>query len=123
MRYFQVSRPGNDPILIPFQNAPCPAGRNANGCAQKILKIKNALRAEIDAVKKGGSIATAGASYATPKKTGGRKRKTATDEDSEGTPKKRGRAKKNADPEMEAEVTVKNEPEGELSIEEEEEEV
>jgi hypothetical protein len=106
-------------MLRHSQNAPAPAGRNTNGCAQKMIKIKNALRAEIDAVKKGESTAIAGGSDATPKKTGGRKRKTAIDDDREDTPKKRGRAKKNAVPDVEMEVKVKNEPKGELDIEEE----
>jgi hypothetical protein len=39
------------------QNAPIPAGRNANGCSQKINKMKTTLRADIDALKAGEPIA------------------------------------------------------------------
>ncbi|KAF1916185.1 hypothetical protein BDU57DRAFT_529301 [Ampelomyces quisqualis] len=102
---------------IDFHSAPAPAGRNASGCSQKMGKIKKALQAEIDAIQNGGSIAAS--IEATPKKTGGRKRKpAATGDDGEPTPKKRGRAKKTAtsEPEVKKEVSVKDEPEGESDL-------
>jgi hypothetical protein len=101
-----------------LQNSPAPVGRNANGCVQKMFKIKIALRAEIDAIKNGDPLAPA--AEATPKKAAGRKRKAATDEDGEVTPKKRGRAKKNAAPKAESEVPVKDEFEDECRVEIEE---
>jgi len=103
-------------LLTHYQNAPAPAGRNASGCMQKIFKIKNAYRAEIDAIKNGESLE--GVAESTPKKAaGGRKRKAAKDEDGEDTPKKRGRAKKNTAAEPESEAVIKDEPEGEVEVE------
>jgi hypothetical protein len=109
------------------QNAPVPAGRNVNGCRQKINKTKLALKPEIDALKAGSPIAAA---ITTP--TGGtptkkaatpRKRKPKTDDegnDAEITPKKgRGRPKKKAaTPEIEIEedqedLGIKSEVHGE----------
>jgi hypothetical protein len=76
-----------------------------------MFKIKNAFRAEIDAIKSG--VAIEGPVDATPKKTPARKRKgAAADDDGEDTPKKRGRAKKSAAPE----AAVKDEPEGEQKL-------
>jgi hypothetical protein len=77
-------------------------------------KIKKALQPEIDAIKNGDTLEAA--MDTTPKKGGGRKRKTpTTDENGEGTPKKRGRPKKNAVKE-ENKTPVKNEPEDELDL-------
>jgi hypothetical protein len=101
--------------LTHLQNAPAPVGRNANGCVQKMFKIKNALRAEIDAIKNGDPLAPA--AETTPKKAGVRNRKATADEDGLATSKKRGRAKKHAAPEAESHVPVKDEPEDEFEIE------
>ncbi|KAF9696751.1 hypothetical protein EKO04_005590 [Ascochyta lentis] len=63
---------------IDFSNAPVPAGRNASGCVQKIGRVKNALRKEIDALeveKKG-------------------KRKVESEDDVEGEQKQIKKAKK-----------------------------
>jgi hypothetical protein len=76
-----------------------------------MFKMKQALRAEIDAIKNGESVVAS--TENTPKKAAGRKRKVATDEDGEPILKKRGRAKKKAvvEPEPESEALVKDEPE------------
>jgi hypothetical protein len=68
-----------------IQTAPAPADRNADGCRQKMNKIKIALRAEIDAIKNRES--NEASADITPKKAAGRKRKaTPTDNDGELTP-------------------------------------
>ena len=93
------------------QNAPVPAGRNVNGCRQKINKTKLALKPEIDALKAGSPIAAAVTTPAggTPTKKAATplKRKPKTDDEGntgEVTPKKgRGRPKKNKEPTPEAE--------------------
>ncbi|CAN9215463.1 unnamed protein product [Alternaria alternata] len=114
-------------VQLDYNNAPVPAGRNVNGCRQKINKTKLALKPEIDALKAGSPIAAA---ITTP--TGGtptkkaatpRKRKPKTDDegnDAEITPKKgRGRPKKKAaTPEIEIEedqedLGIKSEVHGE----------
>jgi hypothetical protein len=76
-----------------------------------MFKMKQALRAEIEAIKYGESMVASTGN--TLKKASGRKRKAAADEDGEATPKKRGRAKKNAvvEHESESEALMKNEPE------------
>jgi hypothetical protein len=87
------------------QIAPVPAGRNVNGCRQKINKTKLALKPEIDALKAGSPIAAAVTTPAggTPTKKAAtpRKRKPKTDDEGntgEVTPKKgRGRPLKEAE--------------------------
>ena len=108
------------PTANTSQTAPVPEGRNANGCRQKINKIKIALKPELDALKAGEAIADPAPASPTKKPTTPRKRKTKTDEDgttSEATPKKaRGRPKKKAvTPEAEEDpenIVVKGEYEG-----------
>ncbi|KAH8634346.1 hypothetical protein IG631_09746 [Alternaria alternata] len=93
------------------QIAPVPAGRNVNGCRQKINKTKLALKPEIDALKAGSPIAAAVTTPAggTPTKKAATPRKRKPQTDNEGntgevTPKKgRGRPKKNKEPTPEAE--------------------
>ncbi|KAI8938765.1 hypothetical protein NX059_004631 [Plenodomus lindquistii] len=87
---------------IDYNNAPIPAGRNANGIRQKINKLLIALKPELDALKAGEPLPTV---EGTPKKTATpRKRKGKGDDmgDADASPKKRGRAKKNATPEVQA---------------------
>jgi hypothetical protein len=83
------------------KNAPAPAGRNANGCAQKMFKTKNALRAEIDAIKNGDPIEASAPAESTPKKAAStsktpRKHKGKADGegDANATPSKRVRKQK-----------------------------
>ncbi|KAH8727967.1 hypothetical protein GQ44DRAFT_770026 [Phaeosphaeriaceae sp. PMI808] len=92
---------------IDYANAPAPAGRNPNGCSQKMNKIKIALRAEIDAIKNGGAAEPQ--TKDTPKKAAGRKRKSAAvEDDSDISPKKRERTKSaSAEGEDEIKVTCK----------------
>ncbi|KAL1794387.1 hypothetical protein ACET3X_007808 [Alternaria dauci] len=93
-------------IQIDYNSAPVPAGRNANGCRQKINKTKLALKPEIDALKAGLPIAAAFTSPVdgspTKKAVTPRKRKPKADDEGntgEVTPKKaRGRPKKNKEP-------------------------
>jgi hypothetical protein len=93
------------------QIAPVPAGRNVNGCRQKMNKTKLALKPEIDALKAGSPIAAAVTTPAggTPTKKAATPRKRKPKIDDEGntgevTPKKgRGRPKKNKEPTPEAE--------------------
>jgi hypothetical protein len=110
---FNVSAQPRPPICeIVFINvqqaAPVPAGRNVNGCRQKINKIKAALKPELDALKAGTPIA--GPVDTTPTKKAATPRKCKTKADDEGneaeiTPKKgRGRPKKTVpSPEVEQE--------------------
>ncbi|KAH7091257.1 hypothetical protein FB567DRAFT_518293 [Paraphoma chrysanthemicola] len=106
---------------IDFANAPAPVGRNSNGCAQKMAKVKKTLQPEIDAIKNGQVIEGSGDAAPAAKKAGGRKRKVKDDDDgaaeNEGA-KKRGRAKKKAEsePEPKEEPVVKDEPEAEADI-------
>ncbi|KAI4640028.1 hypothetical protein J4E93_008828 [Alternaria ventricosa] len=89
-------------VQLDYNNAPVPAGRNVNGCRQKINKTKVALKPEMDAIKAG--VPLAGAADGTPTNTPTkkaatpRKRKAKVDEEgneTEVTPKKgRGRTKK-----------------------------
>lgn len=81
-------------------------------------KIKIAYRAEIDAIKNGEAMDKP--ADATPKKAAaGRKRKAKDDDDNgEETPKKKGRSKKSTVSEPKSDTIVKDEPEGELDIEE-----
>ncbi|CAN9210095.1 unnamed protein product [Alternaria alternata] len=98
-------------VQLDYNIAPVPAGRNVNGCRQKINKTKLALKPEIDALKAGSPIAAAVTTPAggTPTKKAAtpRKRKPKTDNEGntgEVTPKKgRGRPKKNKEPTPEAE--------------------
>ncbi|CAN9200955.1 unnamed protein product [Alternaria alternata] len=98
-------------VQLDYNIAPVPAGRNVNGCRQKINKTKLALKPEIDALKAGSPIAAAVTTPAggTPTKKAAtpRKRKPKTDDEGntgEVTPKKgRGRPKKNKEPTPEAE--------------------
>ncbi|CAN9467830.1 hypothetical protein J4E82_010733 [Alternaria postmessia] len=98
-------------VQLDYNNAPVPAGRNVNGCRQKINKTKLALKPEIDALKAGSPIAAAVTTPAggTPTKKAATplKRKPKTDDEGntgEVTPKKgRGRPKKNKEPTPEAE--------------------
>ncbi|RYN19780.1 hypothetical protein AA0112_g10985 [Alternaria arborescens] len=98
-------------VQLDYNNAPVPAGRNVNGCRQKMNKTKLALKPEIDALKAGSPIAAAVTTPAggTPTKKAAtpRKRKPKTDDEGntgEVTPKKgRGRPKKNKEPTPEAE--------------------
>lgn len=70
-----------------------PIGRNASGIRQKINKLKNAMRPEIDALKAGEPLAAS--RDGTPKKSAtGRKRKAEDAGNADGTPKKRGGRKK-----------------------------
>ncbi|KAJ4329894.1 hypothetical protein N0V95_010131 [Ascochyta clinopodiicola] len=69
-------------IKINYSNAPAPPGRNKSGCAQKMAKVKKALRADIDAIKNGGPASEA---------KGKRKRKADSDLKVEKS-RKRGRA-------------------------------
>ncbi|KAH6840477.1 hypothetical protein B0T12DRAFT_400077 [Alternaria alternata] len=93
-------------VQLDYNIAPVPAGRNVNGCRQKINKTKLALKPEIDALKAGSPIAAAVTTPAggTPTKKAAtpRKRKPKTDDEGntgEVTPKKgRGRPKKNKEP-------------------------
>lgn len=78
------------------QAVPVPAGRNANGIRQKINRMLNAFKPELDALKAGEPLP---ATEGTPKKTSTvRKRKDKSEDtgDADGSPKKRGRPKKNA---------------------------
>ncbi|KAI4614109.1 hypothetical protein J4E80_006800 [Alternaria sp. BMP 0032] len=99
-------------VTFDFNIAPVPAGRNVNGCKQKIWKTKNALKPEMDAIKAG--VALAGPAEGTPTKKAAtpRKRKVKADEDgddAEVTPKKgRGRPKKKV-PVPEAEEEMEDE--------------
>ncbi|RYN75598.1 hypothetical protein AA0117_g6297 [Alternaria alternata] len=98
-------------VQLDYNNAPVPAGRNVNGCRQKINNTKLALKPEIDALKAGSPIAAAVTTPAggTPTKKAATplKRKPKTDDEGntgEVTPKKgRGRPKKNKEPTPEAE--------------------
>ncbi|KAH7081542.1 hypothetical protein BKA63DRAFT_210953 [Paraphoma chrysanthemicola] len=104
-----------------FANAPAPVGRNSNGCAQKMAKVKKALQPEIDTIKNGQVIEGSGDAAPTTKKAGGRKRKAKDDDDGaaeNGGAKKRDRAKKKAESktEPEEEPVVKDEPEVEADI-------
>ncbi|KAF2853945.1 hypothetical protein T440DRAFT_496772 [Plenodomus tracheiphilus IPT5] len=97
---------------IDYNNAPIPAGRNANGIRQKINKMLIALKPELDALKAGQPLPT---TEATPKKTPTpRKRKGKGDDagDGDGSPKKRGRPKKSVTPKDEVDeedIPVKKE--------------
>lgn len=107
---------------LSVQNALAPAGRNAHGFKQKIWKINNAYRADIDAIKNVEPLESTTTDTPTPKQAaGGRKRKAKTDDDANGdaeTPiKKRGRPKKNVVSEPMSETIVMDEPEGEQEIE------
>lgn len=88
------------PLTNVLQSAPVPAGRNVSGCTQKIRKVKNALKAEIDALKAGIPITAATEGALSKKPATPRKRKPKADDegnDAEITPKKgRGRPKKKA---------------------------
>ncbi|RYO48876.1 hypothetical protein AA0113_g9916 [Alternaria arborescens] len=98
-------------VQLDYNNAPVPAGRNVNGCRQKMNKTKLALKPEIDALKAGSPIAavvtTPAGGTPTKKAATPRKRKPKTDNEGntgEVTPKKgRGRPKKNKEPAPEAE--------------------
>lgn len=82
-----------------LQNAPTPAGRNASGCAQKIGKVKKALKNDIEALKAGLPVGDV--------KAKGTKGKRKADDSGEGEkPKKRGRPKK----------VVKSEPDDEETV-------
>ena len=84
-----------------LQNAPAPAGRNASGCAQKIMKLKKALKKDIEALKNGTAIGDT-------KPTKG-KRKA---DDGEEKPRKRGRPKKAVKSEQKIEEEAGAEPGG-----------
>ncbi|OAG16631.1 hypothetical protein CC77DRAFT_1098226 [Alternaria alternata] len=98
-------------VQLDYNIAPVPAGRNVNGCRQKMNKTKLALKPEIDALKAGLPIAAAVTTPAggapTKKAATPRKRKPKTDNEGntgEVTPKKgRSRPKKNKEPTPEAE--------------------
>jgi len=107
-------------MLTRNQDAPYPAGRNANGFRQKINALKRELQPEFESIKAGNPVESTPkkktTTDGTPKSTP-RKRKAAKDEDGEDTPKKRGRPKKNAVAEPETEPVIKDEPQGEAEVE------
>ncbi|KAJ4383472.1 hypothetical protein N0V86_001521 [Didymella sp. IMI 355093] len=117
-----------------YNNAPVPAGRTGSGCAQKIMKLKKALRGEMDALKNGSPVNDAkakgrtdgdGTPKATPKKaTTPRKRKGKSEggavEGGEGSPTKKGRGRSKkaaAAPPAEDDEAVKNEVKEEAEAE------
>ncbi|KAL1609717.1 hypothetical protein SLS59_001226 [Nothophoma quercina] len=88
-----------------FKTAPLPVGRTAIACERMVGRLKNTLKAELEALKAGQPMPADGDTpKATPKKTPTpRKRKGKEDGaeangDAEGSPKKRGRPKKAAEP-------------------------
>lgn len=89
------------------QNAPVPPGRNVSACLQKINKMKNALRAEIDALKTGEPLPTSTAEATPRKRKAKAKGEDANGDAADGSPKKRGRGrlskKKEAEAKAEAE--------------------
>jgi hypothetical protein len=89
-----------------------------------MTKVKNALRAEMDAIKNGEPLdATAPTAEVTPKKTATpRKRKAKAEagaEDGEETPKKRGRGRPKKNVEAEAKDEVEIEPKSGTTVKDE----
>ncbi|KZM22300.1 uncharacterized protein EKO05_0000186 [Ascochyta rabiei] len=88
-------------VTINYANAPAPAGRNSSGCAQKMGKLKKALRKEIDAVKNGGLAGDA--------KAKGKRKADFEEGEVEEKARKRGRARKIAEAESEEVAEVSEE--------------
>ncbi|KAJ4341363.1 hypothetical protein N0V87_001752 [Didymella glomerata] len=97
-----------------YNNAPVPAGRTGSGCAQKIMKLKKALRGEMDALKNGTPIADTKAKGIAAKAKG---KRSAEDGEEAEPAKKRGRGR----PKKAAEQEVTPESEGKGGAEEIEE--
>ncbi|KAF3045249.1 hypothetical protein E8E12_011049 [Didymella heteroderae] len=81
-----------------YNNAPVPAGRTGSGCAQKIMKLKKALRGEMDALKNGSPAHDTKAKGSTAKAKG----KRGAEDGEEEPPKKRGRGRPKKAAEQEA---------------------
>ncbi|KAJ4312076.1 hypothetical protein N0V94_007641 [Neodidymelliopsis sp. IMI 364377] len=84
-------------IKLDFINAPHPPGRNASGCAQKIGRVKKALKKEIEALKSG--VPVSGAEV-----EGGKRKRKAESGEEDGKARKRGRARKVVEREEEEEI-------------------
>ncbi|KAF1931777.1 uncharacterized protein M421DRAFT_417532 [Didymella exigua CBS 183.55] len=82
-----------------YNNAPVPAGRTGSGCAQKIMRLKKALRNEMDAIKNGSPVSNVKVRGSAAKSKG---KRGADDVEEEQPLKKRGRGhpKKAAEPEL-----------------------